>query len=208
MNNNLYTSRSERQIKRRRNERFLFSLIAVAVLFVLMLVFFIFKGDNGAKVANKDKVEPNESTELTETDDSHTDSDEELATESNLSQVTSDDSSDDITIQSIESTDENVIEAFVGNWPPIGTSQEEPHTTKYEEDSQDRIEIRQAVLNVTRINKDNLTEHWIGNGGEQKVIATVEDNASGDIYRIYLSWIENEGWQPTLVELLKEYNEQ
>lgn len=211
MDNNLYTSRSERQMKRRRNERFLFSLIAIAVLFVLMLVFFIFKGDNDAKVAISDENESKESTELTETDPENN-PDENLMEESDATELDSESSEfgmgdfpDDVVIQSIDSSDENVIEAFVGNWSPIGTIQEEPHTVSFDKDSQDWQERREALLYVTKIHEDDLIEHWHGNGGEQKVIAVIEDRPSGDMYRIYLSWIEHEGWQPTLVELIKEY---
>lgn len=214
MDNNLYTSRSERQMKRRRNERFLFSSIAIAVLFVFMLVFFIFKGNNDAKVADGGENDTNDSTELVETDsdvnskepvkDATTEIDE-TDSNSNSTNFSTDDFSDDIVIQSIESSDENVIEAFVGNWSPMGTTQEEPHTVNYDQESQDWLERREALLYVTKINEDDLIEHWHGNGGEQKVIAVIEDKPSGDLYRIYLSWIENEGWQPTLVELIKEY---
>lgn len=214
MDNNLYTSRSERQMKRRRNERFLFSSIAIAVLFVLMLVFFIFKGDNGTKVADGETNETNDSTELVETDsdgnseepvkDTTTDIDE-TESDSNSSIVAMNDLPDDIVIQSIESSDENVIEAFVGNWSPIGTIQAEQHEVSFDKESQDWLERREAILYVTKINEDDLIEHWHGNGGEQKVIAVIEDKPTGDLYRIYLSWIENEGWQPTLVELIKEY---
>src|SRR5699024_273498 len=137
-----------------------------------------------------------ETDEQVETDDSETEVDE---SEEN------DFFSDDVVIQQIDSNDSNVIEAFVGNWPPIGTIQEEPHTTEYDDDSQDRIEIREAILNVTNIKEDDLTELWVGNGGDQKVIANVEDRSNSDIYRIYLSWVEAEGWQVTLVERIKEF---
>ena len=109
----------------------------------------------------------------------------------------------EVETEEIESTDDNVIEAYTGKWQPNGTIQEGPHTTNYDDGSQDRIEIKQAVMSATGLGED-LTEHWIGNGGDQKVIATVANPGNTEIYRVYLSWIDQEGWQVTQIERLKE----
>lgn len=49
-----------------------------------------------------------------------------------------------------------------------------------------------------------MIEWWIENGGDQKVIATVSDTAETEVFRVFLSWVDNEGWQPTKVEILIE----
>src|SRR5690625_7127254 len=67
----------------------------------------------------------------------------------------------EVETEEIESTDDNVIEAYTGKWQPNGTIQEGPHTTNYDDGSQDRIEIKQAVMSATGLGED-LTEHWIG----------------------------------------------
>lgn len=188
-----YPSRSERQTKRRKNERILYILISIAVLFFILLLIFIFTDKD------EDTKEP-----IEEETNIEVESEEEDLEPETTRIVTSEDESDDIVIQEIESSDENVMEAFVGNWEPIGTEQEEPHTTNFDDGSTDRKEIKEAVLSVTQIEADQLIEHWIGNGGEQKVIATVEDWSNNEYYRVYLSWIKNEGWQVTLVEKIKE----
>jgi cobalamin biosynthesis protein CobT len=108
----------------------------------------------------------------------------------------------DVEIEVVESDDEDVQEAVVGNWPPVGTEQSGPHTTDYADGSQDRIEIRRAVSMVTGIPESDIVERWIGNGGDQKVIATVSDSALTVTYRVYLDWIDEEGWQPTRMETL------
>src|SRR5699024_10976013 len=55
----------------------------------------------------------------------------------------------EVELKEIESSDSNVIKAYEGDWDPIGTKQEGPHTTTYDDGSDDRIEIREAVLMVT-----------------------------------------------------------
>lgn len=195
MKSNNYPSRSERQRKRRKNERILYSLIAIFILSLGMLIFFISKGSTDLKEEQADRNEVEERLGQEESEDYIDENDE----------IEFDEFEEEIVIQYVDSDDENVIEAFVGNWPPIGTNQSEPHTTNFEDGSDDRNEIRKAVLQVTNIDEENLLELWIGNGGEQKVIANVQDRSNDDIYRVYLSWIEYEGWQVTLVEKLKEY---
>lgn len=196
-------------MKRRRNKQIILSFILLAVLFVIILFILIFKG-NDAHVSpnetNKDAEQQNlvnEPNEENESDAVILDTENNEDNEEN-SQPSFD---DEIITQYVESDDDNVIEAYKGNWPPIGTTQEEPHTTNYEDGSQDRKEIRDAILFVTNVNEENLIEHWIGNGGDQKVIATVEDRSTKNIYRLYLSWVERNGWQVTLVERLKEYKQ-
>ncbi|MEG0553418.1 MAG: DUF1510 family protein [Carnobacterium sp.] len=46
------------------------------------------------------------------------------------------------------------------------------------------------------------------NNGDQKVVATVSDTQQTKTYRIFLTWIENKGWQPNKVEQLKANDQQ
>ncbi len=104
----------------------------------------------------------------------------------------------------MESSDDNVIEAYTGNWEPVGTEQTEPHTINYDEGSQDRKEMRQAVVAATDLNVNAFVMWYISRNGEQEVLATVSSQDESEVYRVYLSWVSNKGWKPTKVERLKE----
>jgi len=203
--------RTHRQQKRRRNKRMMFSFILLAALFFLLLLILIFGGKKDQEELLDNDVSEEQSHLALEDEnaDEIEDLDEEPNSETEENEMDSiyGYQADDIVIQYVEvdGEDDNVIEAYKGSWPPIGTIQEEPHNTNYEDGSIDRTEMRRAILLVTNIEENNLIEHWIGNGGEQKVIATVEDRSTRQVYRIYLSWIAHEGWQATLVEKLREY---
>src|SRR5699024_11189719 len=106
----------------------------------------------------------------------------------------------------VDPTDNNVSKAYTGNWKPVGTIQDGPHTTNYNNGSIDRKEIKEAVSIATGVDENQMIEHWIGNGGDQKVIATIQDQTDSVFYRVYLEWIDEEGWKPTKVEQLKSYN--
>ncbi|GIO21840.1 YrrS family protein [Oceanobacillus sp. J11TS1] len=101
-------------------------------------------------------------------------------------------------------TDSNVKEAYTGDWDPVGTEQEGAHTTNFNDGSHDRIEIKRAVSKVTGLDEGSMIEHWVGNNGPDKVVATVSDSSNSEVYRVFLDWVDGEGWQPTQVEELIE----
>lgn len=190
-------SRSHKNMKRRKNNRNIFFFILLAILFFVILLFLIFSGNKDETPEKNDKqIESQETNENGIKDNDNEDLEDN---ETQIEEVY------DVVIEKVNSDDPNVIEAFRGNWPPIGTVQEEPHTTDYTDGSQDRIEIKRAISLVTKIDENDMTELWVGNDGHQKVVATVTNKEKTEIYRIYLTWVENEGWQVTLGERIKEY---
>jgi competence protein ComGC len=202
LDDNKQISRSFRQAKRRKNQRIIYMLILLAVIAIVILLLLLFNSsnDDNQTASNKDNVNY-ETVNNDVEEEIEQDNDAEIIEEEQEESIYD----VEIIVQLIDSDDENVIEAYVGNWPPIGTSQEEPHVTDFTKNSTDWLEMREAVLFATNIKDEDLIELWFGNGGEQKVIATVQDRSSEEIYRVYLSWIEEAGWQPTRVEKLKEY---
>ena len=104
--------------------------------------------------------------------------------------------------ESAEPSGDDVAEAYTGDWDPIGTEQEGDHNTDFSDGSSDRVEIKRAVSKVTGLSEDGMIEHWVGNNGPDKVIATVSDSSNSENYRVFLDWVDGEGWQPTQVEEL------
>lgn len=218
-------SRINKFEKRRRNTKKISILMVIAGILLLVLLFIWIFGDKDKGSTDQDnhddpivieeKPEPgeqndnhnseNQREDEQENENENNDSSEIDTNDEDAENNENDDQEEDFQVdtEQIESTDENVIEAYKGNWKPIGTVQEGPHTTNYNDGSQDRIEIKQAVMSATGLGED-LTEHWIGNGGDQKVVATVANPGNTEIYRVYLSWVDQEGWLVTQVERLKE----
>lgn len=115
------------------------------------------------------------------------------------------DNNKDASTEDVESDDENVTKAYTGDWEPAGTEQSGEHTTNYDDGSQDRNEIKQAVSGVTGVSEDQMIEHWVGNQGEQKVTATIQDESDDQFYKVSLDWVDGEGWKPTKVEELDSF---
>lgn len=199
-------TRADRHLKRRKNKRNILFFSLLAFLFVIILFSLIIFGnkDNKESMANEEvEIEEPSSDDTAKSDGTE---DEDINNEDFETEIV--DHIEEVVIQQVDSTDENVLEAYTGNWQPIGTTQEGPHTTNYNSGSTDRIEIKNAVSLVTGIDPAQMIEHWVGNNGEQKVISTVENKQTNDLYQVYLTWIDEEGWQVTRVERIKEIIEQ
>lgn len=200
-------SRTDRHQKRRDNKRKIIFFSLLAVVFIIILFSLIAFGNND-KTNNKnvaeDEAKNTEEIDLTDdnAEDSQDGNDENENNEENEEEY---DLESDVDVQQVESADDNVIVAYTGNWLPIGTSQEGPHTTNYSDGSNDRIEIKRAVSNVTGIAEDDMIEWRVENGGEQKVVSIISNKEKSEYYRSYLTWIDNEGWQVIKVERIKEY---
>lgn len=207
MSNSQKRSRSNKYEKRRRNNKAISILLIVAIVLTVLLIFVLLFGGSDK---SEDKVEDKPVGQLTFTEDNKNDDEatDEVDTEQEDKELNEDDDDNhdnsEIKVTEIDSTDANVIEAYTGNWEALGTEQTGPHTTSYTKGSPDRVEISEAVLFVTGLNANDYVEHWIGNGGDQKVIATVSNTEQTEIYRVYLTWIDEKGWQPTQVEKLSK----
>lgn len=196
-------SRSRRLNKRRKNKRkiIFFSILGV-FFFVILLSLITFGNKKPEETKDEDQstmVEQRDESDDSDSDASDINHDEETGGIDEIIDI------GDIEVEQVPPTRDDVIEAFKADWPPSGTIQEGPHTTDYSNGSQDRIEIKRAVSYVTGIPEDDMIEWHVGNGGEQKVIATVSNREKTEYYRVYLDWIDGEGWKPTLNERITGY---
>src|SRR5699024_4368081 len=179
----------------------------LAILCVVLLISLIFKKDSSTNDGNENdptteniatetndkeqKTNEKDSTDENKDDkkDNETDDEEKDKEEAKEGIMKKEDYPTDITKEEMFTTDGNVEEAFVADWPPIGTNQTGTHTVNFDNESE-----------------DGMIEHWVGNGGDQKVIATVSNNDQSIAYKVYLQWEIDKGWKPTKVEKLKSLN--
>lgn len=214
-------SRVNKFEKRRKNTKIISALIVVASILVVVLIgLWIFGPDDETSSSdNTDTTNVNDdpnvendtnidvSTDTEDNDTSNGDNNQNEAsqnTEESGTNSGTENQNNDREQVTPSGDDENVIDAFTENWEPIGTEQEGPHTIVYDEGSQDRIEMEQAIRVATGLGEEDMITWWLQRGGDQQVIGTVSNRAETEIYRVYLTWVDNEGWQPTLVEVLKE----
>lgn len=227
-NNRSNHSRTERNhTEKSKVDKVYYIVITVLILILVGLVtYFFFLRDNSTSQVSENVAPSSEI--ISETDESNTQNsdqneiEEENQSETTDSEETSDENSEQVTeeeveeeedieedsevadVEEVESDDPLVEEAYTGEWSPIGTSQSGEHTTDFSDGSQDRVEISEAVSSVTGLEAGSMTEWWIGGNGPSQVEATVSSQDESEVYRVYLQFVEEEGWQPTRVELLSE----
>ncbi|WP_010650988.1 YrrS family protein [Oceanobacillus massiliensis] len=218
-------SRLNKFDKRRKNTKAIsIFLVAGALLLIILLAVWLFGGNDETAEDSTGSEQEDSDFLVTETEDedeeaennaeddssANDDSNQEESAEENesgedpIDEEEQETTEEDIETEPAEPSDNNVAEAYSGNWDPIGTEQTGPHTTNFDDGSDDRIEVKRAAAMATGIAEDDMIVWWVDNGGEQKVIATVSDKAETDTYRVFMDWIDGEGWQPKKIEVLIE----
>ena len=109
------------------------------------------------------------------------------------------------TITREDSNDPIVSETIVNtSWEPIGTSQSGDHVSSYQKNSVDWNEKIEAVTYATGLSENDMYVMMVQNGGgPQKSIATVQSKDQSEKYRVFLTWVDGEGWKPEKMDVLK-----
>lgn len=218
MKNSNKPTRSNKNGKNRTISRIVTLIITVTVVLMLLIfgVWLIGGGEDNASnesmeafssniesssaSTKEESIEKNSSSEQAQKESKEIKKNEEEKIEK--------EKNEDVKTEKIDPSDDNVTSAVTGNWKPVETEQEGKHTTNYTNGSQDRIEIKQASANATGISVEEMIEWRVENNGDQKVVATVSDTQQTKTFRVFLTWIENKGWQPNKVEQLKVNDQQ
>ena len=211
-------TRSRIRAKRRKTNLILNSLIVVVILLIGIVSFNIFfSNDEGAAdqngvAAEKDqdaaspdkkedskdagKKDDSQESDKKESDESQSEeeADEESAEEEELSDpIVTEGGSDANVKQTIENPE----------WKPVGTTQSGEHTTVFDQNAVDWQEMILAYSYATGIDKDNMTVWFNGNGGAPNTaVGTISEKGSDQTFRVWIQWVDGEGWKPVKVEEL------
>ncbi|RDU35111.1 DNA primase [Neobacillus piezotolerans] len=211
-------SRLRYRAKRKKTNIILNSLIAIVILLILAVGFSIFAGNDDAAPKNPDKAETGQKAGNTEKGDTGGD------TAGGASQDSSDADSSADTDDESQTAEENVDEAdepvvteggssenvkrTIENpgWKPVGTSQSGDHQVTIDSSSPDWDEMHSALAYAIGTDKGNMTTWWLerDKSKEGGAIGTVTAKGSDQAYRVYIEWVDGEGYKPVKVEELYE----
>lgn len=183
-------SRSQQNTKRKKTNLVLNVLIIVVSLLIIGSLYFVL-----FKTESDPTQQDNKTASSTEK--------KEDAAKSTKSSEKEKDSSDDKTT---ESDDPNVAKVITKDWKPIGTEQTGDHVNSYSSTSVDWQEKRKAFSAATDIPISNTSLWFVEQGADPatQAIGTLSTKENPDkAYRVYITWVDGEGWQPTKVEELK-----
>ena len=207
---NTQFSRSKKQQKKRQ-DRILNMLIAAVVIGIIVVATFILKNPsekpNEANTENQTEEQQSNETqnEQDEKETSEDHEDEQSEEDDKVSEKEQEE--DDETEEKVkeEESDDPVVDKSVvdSSWTPIGTKQQGEHVSVYDGTSVDWHEKIDALAYATDLNREQMIVHWLKNGGgPDKSIGIVSSNDQSEKYRVYLVWVDGEGWKPEKVDVL------
>ena len=216
-------SRSGLRSKRRKTNLILNSLIIIVLLLIIIVAFKIFASGGDEKVSapktdpkmeekqavHKEKEEQASSKEEnTPADETAADEEKQTDEEGSEQATTATEQEDDSQAVVTDGGGSSNIIRTIENpaWKPVGTSQTGEHTPVYEKESVDWQEMLNAISYATGLDPGNMTVYWLGRdkSAANSSIGTVYSKDQQEKYRVYITWVDGDGWMPTKVEELKE----
>ncbi|MCR6852046.1 DUF1510 family protein [Paenibacillus jamilae] len=89
------------------------------------------------------------------------------------------------------------------SWKPIGTEQGVKPEMKFKEGTVDWSEMKKAISYAVDVPESQLIFDFIGNNGNNKAYGNVRDKQNNKKYKVNIDWVENQGWKPASVQVVK-----
>ncbi|PEM85004.1 FMN-dependent NADH-azoreductase [Bacillus wiedmannii] len=89
------------------------------------------------------------------------------------------------------------------SWKPIGTKQGAKPEMKFKEGTVDWSEMKEAISYAVDVPESQLIFDFIGNNGDNKAYGNIRDKQSNKKYKVDIDWVENQGWKPVSVQVVK-----
>lgn len=204
-------SRSSRRATKSKNrlDRVLNYLIAMVCVLIVISAFIIFN-DSEKAVPVQEIVKDNERTEQVASD--KVKSPEIVSKQQQISSTVDVDKEQstelvDAPKQLIEKpSNDAIVDRIVidPNWQPTTTTQTGPHLSSYDENSADWHEKIATLLSTAGLSKEEVIIWSVqNNGGPQSAIGVISTKDRKEKYRISMEWVDNVGWKPVQMEVLK-----
>lgn len=105
--------------------------------------------------------------------------------------------------------DDPVVEEIQTNdsWPAHPTEQTGPHTSTFQKGHIDYEEKLAAIFSVTDLEQGaSFVKSVKNNGSASSAIAVITSQDGSKMYRVSIEWIDETGWKPVKLEVLKTLN--
>ncbi|MGN7177344.1 YrrS family protein [Cytobacillus sp. SAFR-174] len=218
MKGNNRESRFGKREKRKKTNIILNSLIALVIILIIVVSAKIFFGGN-----NNDQALPAEeqtASESKQNEKNKEDKGNDIEQNKDKDEEKADNESEEEEKEPEENAEEDKeqvvteggsgpdVEKTIENpaWKPVGTSQTGEHTAVYDQNHADWQEMLSAISYATGVDQGNMTVWFLGNNGPNSSVGTISTKDQSEKYRVYIDWVDGEGWKPSRVEVLNEIN--
>ncbi|MDQ0197202.1 DUF1510 family protein [Neobacillus ginsengisoli] len=211
-------SRSGSRAKRKKTNIILNGLIVIVLALIIFVAYNIFSSGNDKASTNKvssagaqkqtlhkeskkssTAAKDNNSSDNTSSGNANAEQSTEASTpgtvDNSQAVVTEGGSTPNVT-KSVENPD----------WKPVGTSQTGQHTPVYDSSSTDWQEMLSAISYATGLDQSNMTVWFLGRDKStgSGSVGTVSSKDKQQKYKVYIQWVDGQGWKPTKVEVLSD----
>lgn len=205
--------RREQRSKKSKVDKILNILIAIVSILIILNVITIFNDKDSSDEQVNEAVEKKSANNNVEKDDTNkTDiqSDKNVASaeeiESNSQDGTSSDNASDTQII-VQVSNDPLVEQVIVNpeWKVTPTKQTGEHVSAYEKGDPDYEEKLETFRQAVQLDENDIIFWSVKNGGSaDSSVAVVSTSDKTENYRIYIEWLQNEGWKPVKVEKLNQ----
>lgn len=187
-------------------------LIAVVSILIILNVVTIFNDDDHEKeqadeAVEKPNIENKAGKEDAKSDAAQSEKNVVSAEEIESTEPGSEDGTNaDNKIFTEESNDPMVDEIIINpDWRVNPTKQVGEHVSAYEKGHPDYEEKLETFRQAVQLEENNIIFWSVkNNGGPDHSVAVVSTADKTENYRIYIEWLQNEGWKPVKVEKLNQ----
>jgi cytoskeletal protein RodZ len=211
-------SRTRNRTKRKKTNLILNSLIGLVLLLIIIVSAIIFMGnDKKTAPANEKKVETTTSAKpskaksdvkkSSEVSSTAPDESKKAVADGEIGEEAKNDETETPPVITEGGSGPNVKKTIENpSWKPVGTSQTGEHAAVYDDSSVDWQEMLKALSYGTGIDQGNMTVWYLqsNNGNPNQAIGTVSTKDKQTTYRVYIDWVDGQGWKPVTVEELIE----
>ena len=200
------SKRREQRKQKSKVDKILNILIAIVSILIVLNVLTIFNDNDTEKELSKAAVErQSEKDKKAIADTNKTDSKseknvvsaqeldiEETASEANLI---------------VQASNDPMVEEVIVNpqWDVTPTTQTGEHVSAYEKGHPDYEEKLETFRQAVQLAQDDVIFWSVKNNGSTgSSVAVLSSNDKTENYRVYIEWVENEGWIPVKVEKLNQ----
>lgn len=204
-----YAEQKVKQTKFQKADKSLnYLIVIVAVLIVATLAFIIFREPSSNEAQQEEPPANLAADESEETKDGQSEADGQDVTEEDedASNGDTEDSLPKETEDIVSPSENPAVQEVITNssWPVYPTAQTGEHVSTFEKGHIDYEEKLKAIFSVIELEQDNSIVLRVNNNGNAKsAVAVVTSMDKEQKYRVSIEWIDNEGWKPNQVEVLK-----
>ncbi|EOP02217.1 hypothetical protein ICS_05549 [Bacillus cereus BAG2O-3] len=158
---------------------------------------------NEDKETSKIEVEKNEDTEATKIEEKKSEDKEAAQLEGKLKAEKSVKTNENENKEAEKTASHEKGSQTNSSWKPIGTEQGAKPEMKFKEGTVDWSEMKKAISYAVDVPESQLIFDFIGNNGNNKAYGNVRDKQSNKKYKVNIDWVENQGWKPESVQVVK-----